>query len=105
VRAVTIHAEAAEEALAAGAWYESERAGLGKDFFAALDAALDLLEQEVVPLVASPRASAERQIKHLLLRRFPYALMILERPNEYLVVAIAHTARRPGYWRSRVPRA
>jgi len=61
MRRLRIHAEAANEAAEAAAWYEKERPGLGEDFFRAVDAALDLLEEEIVPLVAerpAPLASS-----------------------------------------------
>lgn len=54
MRVLHIHAAAAEEAAEAVAWYEKERAGLGADFKRAIDAALDLLEQDIVPLTSEP---------------------------------------------------
>jgi hypothetical protein len=102
MRRLRIHAEAAEEAAEAAAWYENERPGLGEDFIRAVDAALDLLEEEVVPLVAVPGAAGARGAKRLLLRRFPYAIVVRESADEVLVLAFAHTARRPGYWRRRL---
>ena len=39
MRVVRIHAAAAEEAVAAAAWYESERRGLGAEFEHAINAA------------------------------------------------------------------
>lgn len=48
MRRVRVHAAAAEEAAQAAAWYEKERAGLGVDFEHAVDAALDLLEEEIL---------------------------------------------------------
>jgi hypothetical protein len=50
VRTLRIHAAAIEEAAEAAAWYEAQRPGLGADFQQAVDAALDLLEAEAVPL-------------------------------------------------------
>ena len=102
MRRVRIHAAAAEEAAEAAAWYEKERPGLGADFQRALDAALDLLEEEIVPLVAAPGVAGSKGVKRLLLRRFPYAVIVRERADEVFVIAFAHTARRPGYWRDRV---
>ena len=102
MRRVRIHAAAAEEAAEAAAWYEKERPGLGADFQRALEAALDLLEEEIVPLVAVPGVAGSRGVKRLLLRRFPYAVIVRERADEVLVIAFAHTARRPRYWRDRV---
>jgi toxin ParE1/3/4 len=54
MRILRIHAAAAEEAAEAAAWYEAKRPGLGADFASAIDAALDLLEQDVVPLTSLP---------------------------------------------------
>ena len=102
MRRLRIHAEAATEAAEAAAWYESERPGLGEEFSRAVDVALDLLEEEIVPLVALPGAAGERGVKRLLLRRFPYAVIVRERAEEIIVIAFAHTARRPGYWRRRL---
>lgn len=102
MRRVRIHAAAAEEAAEAAAWYERERPGLGADFLRAVDAALDLLEAEVLPLVTVPGVAGTRGIKRLILRRFPFAVVVRESATELVVIAIAHTARRPGYWRGRL---
>jgi toxin ParE1/3/4 len=60
MRRVRILDEAAEEAAAAAKWYESQRLGLGAEFEHAVDAALDLLEEEIVPLTAMPGSSGQR---------------------------------------------
>jgi hypothetical protein len=49
IRTLRIHAAAVEEAAEAAAWYEKQYPGLGADFTRAVEAALDLLEQEIVP--------------------------------------------------------
>lgn len=102
MRVLRIHAAAAEEAAEAAAWYEKERPGLGMDFQHAIDAALDLLEQDMVPLTAAPGVAGTRGVKRLLLRRFPYAVVVCERDMEILVIAFAHHSRRPGYWHDRL---
>jgi hypothetical protein len=102
MRVLRIHAVAAEEAAEAAAWYENGRPGLGFDFERAIDAALDLLEQDMVPLASAPGVAGVRGVKRLLLRRFPYAVVVRERGTEILVIAFAHHARRPGYWRDRL---
>ena len=102
MREVRIHEAAAEEAIEAAAWYEAERRGLGVEFELAIDAVLDLLEQDIVPLAAMPGAAGGSGAKRLMLRRFPYAVVVLERAAEILVVAFAHHARRPNYWRDRI---
>jgi len=102
MRALRIHAAAVDEAVEAAAWYERERPGLGAEFERAIDAALDLLEEEIVPLTSVPGVAGTRGVKRLILRRFPYSVIVHERNTEIFVIAFAHHARRPGYWRDRV---
>lgn len=102
MRTLRIHEAAANEAAEAAAWYENERPGLGAEFERAIDAALDLLEEEIVPLVSVAGEAGRRGAKRLMLRRFPYSVIVHERESELLVVAFAHHARRPGYWRGRL---
>jgi len=90
MRALRIHAKAAEEAVEAAVWYEKERSGLGVEFERAIDAALDLLEKEVVPLTLLPGVAGARGVKRLVLRRFPYSVVILERDAEVFVIAFSH---------------
>jgi hypothetical protein len=102
MRALRLHAEASQEALEAAAWYERQRPGLGADFQRAIDAALDLIEEGIVPLHPVPSAARARGVKHLGLKRFPFDVVVVERDTEVLVIAFAHHARRPGYWRQRL---
>ena len=62
MRTVRIHAAAADEAAEAAAWYEHEQPGLGAEFNVAVQAALDLLEAQVVPLAAMHGAADLRQL-------------------------------------------
>jgi toxin ParE1/3/4 len=72
------------------------------DFEHAIDAALDLLEQDIVSLTSAPGVAGARGVKRLLLRRFPFAVVVRGRDTEIFVIAFAHHARRPGYWRDRL---
>ena len=101
MRTIRVLEAAAEEAAEAAAWYEQERPGLGAKFQEAVDASLDLLEQEMVPLTVVPGAAGERGAKRLMLKRFPFAIVVREHTSEIVVIAVAHHSRRPGYWRSR----
>ncbi|SRR5713101_8279983 len=102
MRALRIHEAAVDEAVEAAAWYEKERPGLGVEFERAIDAALDLVEEEVVPLTSMPGLAGTRGVKRLVLRRFPYSVIVHERNTEIVVIAFAHHARRPAYWRDRL---
>src|SRR5688500_12398805 len=40
--------------------------------------------------------------RHVLLSRFPYQLIVREQGGLLDLIAVAHTSRRPGYWRHRL---
>jgi toxin ParE1/3/4 len=101
MRLVRIHEAASQEAIEAAEWYESRHSGLGAEFLRAIEVALDLLAEDIVPLSPVPPTASARGVKRLTLRRFPFDLIVVERQMEVLVVAFAHHARRPGYWRHR----
>jgi hypothetical protein len=101
MRVVRVHQAAADEAVEAAAWYELQQPGLGREFDAAIQAALDLLEQEIVHLAPMPGTAGTRGAMRLVLKRFPYDIVAFDHEGETLVLAIAHHSRRPGYWRGR----
>jgi toxin ParE1/3/4 len=102
MRRVRYHAAAAEEAERAAEWYTNEKLALGLDFEQELGKAIDLLRREPIPAVPYPRIAAERGVRRLILKRFPYDLVFVERGQDIVIVALAHHARRPGYWRDRL---
>jgi plasmid stabilization system protein ParE len=98
---VRLLGEADEELTAASIWYQQRGAGLGER----------LLEEAVEGFSAigrNPRRFAKvrfrtrRDIRRYLLPHFPYAIVYEVREKGCLVVAVAHTARRPGYWAERL---
>jgi toxin ParE1/3/4 len=97
-----VHEAATEEASEATKWYENERPGLGAHFQAALDFALDLIEEGIVPLAPVPGKAGAAGLKRLVLRRFPFSIIVHAADDEIVVIAFAHHARRPGYWRDRL---
>ncbi|EHJ91410.1 hypothetical protein [Vreelandella boliviensis] len=91
-------AEASQEAIEAAAWYEHEQPGLGSEFFATLDAVIDIIEENLVPLSPLPKAAGITGAKRLILDRFPYDVIAIELPEEIVVIAAAHHSRKQGYW-------
>jgi plasmid stabilization system protein ParE len=51
-----------------------------------------------------PLVGRSRTVRRFLLNRFPYAVYYDVAGEEVRVFAFAHTSRRPGYWRSRLPK-
>ncbi|WP_163560295.1 hypothetical protein [Halomonas sp. NO4] len=101
MQTVRILEEASQEAIEAAAWYEYEQPGLGDEFFAAIDAAIDVIEENFIPLSPLAEESGDTGAKRLILERFPYDIIVLELPEESVVIAVAHHSRKPGYWRER----
>jgi len=101
MRKVRILQEAAEEAIAAADWYDKEREGLGKEFASAVEIAIDLIEEDTLPLSPMPGKSGTIGARRLILKRFPYDIVVIEGELETVVIAIAHHSRKPGYWRER----
>ena len=79
-------------------WYESRRPGLGGDFYDAVVQTVDVIRTH--PEIGTARRGRlpNRQFR---LTRFPYKIVYRVRETDIYVVAVAHTSRRPGYWRGR----
>lgn len=95
---VRFFTEAAEELLAAQDWYADR----------SLDAAVRFtlaMEHAIEQIVSAP----DRWRKYLFgtrrypLRDFPYVIVYRGADEVVWVVAVAHCARRPGYWKRRKP--
>lgn len=98
---VNLDAAAEQEFAAAEAWYE-ERAGLGVDFVAAVRESGREIARRPRSFPLAKGVSPRFEIRRCPVRRFPYALFCLELPGEYRVIAVGHSRRRPGYWRTRL---
>ena len=76
--------------------------GPGKEFAGAVEIAIDLIEEEILPLSPMPGKSGAIGVKRLIHKRFPYDLVVTEGKLETVVIAIAHHSRKPAYWRERL---
>ncbi len=94
---VRFHPGARLELREAVSFYEAERVGLGADFAAEVQGALDFVSRQ--PHSGAP---AEAGTRRKLLRRFPYSVIYLFDRQTLVVVAVMHHRRRPGYWAARL---
>lgn len=94
---INVRPAALDELERAWIWYEEQRLGLGDEFRACVDAALAAAARD--PL-AYPRVEGE--LRRVLVRRFPYAVLYLVEPDRIEVIAVFHGARDPREWRRRV---
>ncbi len=82
--------EAHAEALDSFLWYEGRRRGLGEIFKAELNTAIQRVAEE--PL-AFPLYY--RDLRRVLVQRFPYAVYYRTYPELVVVVAVFHGRRNP----------
>jgi len=85
------------EFLAEVIYYSEAQAGLGVRFTAAVEEAA--ARALAFPLSGSPFRSNTRRV---LVKDFPFSLIYRPEPEGVVIFAVAHHARRPYYWRSRV---
>jgi plasmid stabilization system protein ParE len=93
---VGFHPAADLEFRAAAAYYDKRALGLGAEFIADLERQCALLAERAT---IGRRYDAVHRL--VLLRRFPFALIYRTSESEVTIIAVAHTRRRPGYWRGR----
>ena len=86
------------EAIDAAEWYEERLEGLGTAFLNEYESALERIEAEPGRFSRLETVTVPREIRRLLLRRFPYLVVYEVLTNEVMVLAVAHVSRRPNYW-------
>jgi plasmid stabilization system protein ParE len=96
VRVLEVARQELDEAVS---YYNSQVSGLGNAFLLEAVAAIERIRQ--FPDAWHPLGENLRRCR---LRRFPYGLIYHADKSDILVVAVAHTHRRPGYWRDRLKR-
>ncbi|BAU57811.1 type II toxin-antitoxin system RelE/ParE family toxin [Halorhodospira halochloris] len=90
------HPEAEAEFIESAANYESEVPGLGRRFGRAVYEALDLMMEN--PKMGSP---LDGVLRSFVVGNFPYSIIYAPYEDYLFVLAVAHSSRKPGYWRKR----
>jgi len=93
--------EADAELQAAAQWYEDRVAGLGEQFLAEAIDALVAIENHPLRFARVPYRTS-REIRRHMLEHFPYAIIYEVGKEQCVILAVAHAARRPGYWKDRM---
>ncbi len=95
---VEIHEKAAAEYDAAFDWYLQRSSDAASEFDKEVNQAL-------ANIIQAPRrwAIGANSTRRFLLRKFPYIVIYREGSSGSIqVIALAHTSRKPGYWRQRL---
>ena len=95
---MTIHhlLDAELEILDAVSFYKTRAGDLASNFYAEFKRA-----REEIAAFPELWGAAGGGYRRKLLVRFPYGVIYRIEGDEILIVALAHTSRRPGYWRGR----
>lgn len=95
-RSVELHEDAAHEFISAFEWYFSRNEIVAVRFSQDVNDAIEHIAQ-------FPERYPEyfHQSRKFVLRHFPFLIVYRELPSSIQILAIAHAARRPGYWKNR----
>ena len=92
-----IHRDAEIELAAEVSYYEGKLEGLGLDFQAEAEAAVNSIR------VAPDRwPIGKLDTRRCLLHRFPFSVVYIDLPDHIWIVAFAHGSRKPYYWKHRI---
>lgn len=77
-------------------WYEEKETGLGDQFLLCIDAAFSAIRRSpgMFPIV-------HKQVRRVLIRRFPYGIYYLVEEKKIAVIAVFHARRNPMGWKTR----
>ena len=95
---VRVLGPALQEITEAAIWFDRQRTGLGDEFWHAVEAVLSRIEANPMSFSKSEFATTDSDLRFAIIRRFNYVVHFLVESNEAQIVAIAHGARKPGYW-------
>jgi len=93
---VKFHPDATIELIEAAHFYEERQEGLG-------DRLLDAVEEAIAFIRMHPTIwrSDEKGRRKYRAKRFPYLIIYKIKNDSLYILAIAHTSRKPGYWKMR----
>lgn len=95
---IEYHPQASDEVAQAFDWYSEVDPDVADRFKIELDRAEQLVQR-------SPEAwgSYLHNTSGFRFRGFPFVMAYILRDQRIIVIAVAHTRRKPGYWRDRLP--
>jgi plasmid stabilization system protein ParE len=91
------HPEAREEFRNAVRWYRAQNLLASSEFRVAVSDAIRVVARQ-------PRRWPKYLFgtRRLVIQRFPFTVVYLDDPDSVTIVAVAHSKRKPGYWKNRV---
>jgi plasmid stabilization system protein ParE len=96
-KAFRFHPEAREELRESVRWYRTRDVAASVEFRLAVSSAVREIAQ-------APQRWPQylRGTRRFLLHRFPFSVVYLDDPDLVTIIAVAHSKRKPGYWKKRI---
>jgi toxin ParE1/3/4 len=94
MKRIVFHPLAEQELVDVASYYEEQNQGLGLEYLAEVEGAVNLL-------IRYPSAGVvvQESIRQLILPKFPYSLLYRVVDDDLIrILAIAHHKRKPVYW-------
>ncbi len=91
------HPEARQDLRDAIGWYRSRSPSVAVEFRVAVS---DVIRH----IVKAPQRWPEylHGTRRFVMHRFPFSIVYLDDREEVSIVAVAHSKRKPGYWKARL---
>jgi toxin ParE1/3/4 len=80
--------------------YDAELPGLGDGLWRDIQAVIELISE--YPSIGKVIPRMRGKVRRITLSHFPFFVIYRDRDHYLEIVALAHTSRRPNYWRSRL---
>jgi len=80
--------------------YETEVAGLGERLWQDIQNVVARISE--YPEIGEVVRRTRNLVRRVPLHHFPFLLVYRQRDDHLQIVALAHTSRKPNYWRSRL---
>jgi hypothetical protein len=99
---VRVLSPALAEIVSAALWFDSQRAGLGDEFWQSCEAMFSRVGSTPLEFAKSEYALPDADIRFAVIRRFNYVIHFLIELEEVHIISVAHGSRRPGGWLQRI---
>ena len=93
MRHIVFRASANAQLVAAKTWYDQQRHGLGDEFARSLESAINRVARN--PFAAP---AVYKDVRRVLLKRFPYSIFYIVDGDNLLVLSCLHTSRAVVDW-------
>jgi len=102
VRRARYHPAARDELRGAIKYDETDRPGRGIELEEAVRRVVRRIQLLPQSAPRWPRIEGPHEIRRAKVKHHPYLVVYAVLPDQLVVLAIAHTSMKPGYWRERI---